>query len=169
MRRVPSDLPPPDHRLEPGHHPTPFSAAQIRAACGPGRRNEYRVTTADGASHHTVWWFEDGDADGATIARHHADLDGNPMTEVTRSRSSWLDLQRHASYPAATTQIEHGEITTPAGTFACWCYVAADGDDVTRAWFARSLPGPPVLVTTTRDGVAVFRSELVAVTDPRTA
>ena len=87
-----------------------------------------------------------------------------PPAEV---ESAWVDLQRHASYPCATTRIMNGSATTPAGEFDCWIYVT-DNDDgtITRASFARSEPGPPVLMETLRDGEVLFRMALFAVARP---
>lgn len=166
---MPVDLPPESHRLDPAHHPTPFSADQIREACGPGRRNVYRTQGADGTPRLTVGWFEEGDADGAVSVSAAAHPDGSVAGEPTRIRARWIDLQRHASFPIATTRIETGEAVTPAGRFDCWCYTVEDGDATSRFWFARRLPGPPVLYTTERGGSEVFRSELIALVDPRPA
>ncbi len=158
-------LPPEAHRLDPDHHPTPFSADQIREACAPGRSNVYRIDPSEGPSHLYAWWFTDGDEEGATIVAENRDLAGTPISEQTTARASWLDLQRHARFPIATTTVATDQVETPAGSFDCWCYLTRGNDAVTRTWFARDLPGPPVLQVT--DGPASRRMELVAVVDPR--
>ena len=85
-----------------------------------------------------------------------------PVGEAT-----WGELQTHASYPVATTSLTVADVSVAAGTFAGWLYETVDGESVTRAWFARRLPGPPVLIVTACAGDEVFRYELVAVEDPR--
>ena len=161
---MPADLPPPQHRLVEDHHPTPFSAAQIRHACAPGRRSTYRVTAGEAAPYLDAWWFEATDAAGADMVRLRTGADGTPLGAPERSRASWDELQAHASYPAAATTIDTDVITTPAGRFETWRYTTVADDGVaTRAWFARDLPGPPVLIVSERGGAEVFRYELTAV------
>jgi len=166
---MPLDLPPDTHRLVDDHHPTPFSAEQIRGACGPGRRHAFRVTSSSDSPHQLVWWFEDVTPEGCVIARLRTGLDGVASGEAYRTSARWIDLQRHASYPVDTTRIEFDEVDVVAGTFECWRYVTsetAEGSE-TRSWFAAALPGPPILQITTDTGHEVFRSELVEFDDPR--
>ena len=112
-----ADLPPSSHRLDEGNHPTPFSALQIREACGPGRRNVYRATAARADPYFNTWWFEEGDADGADIVSVHTRTDGTPISGPDRRRATWLELQRHASYPVANTTISAERVVTRAGEY----------------------------------------------------
>jgi hypothetical protein len=161
---MPTDLPPLHHRLADDHHPTPFSAAQIRDACAPGRRSTYRVTAGEAVPYLDVWWFEAGDAAGADMVHLRTTAAGTPLGAPERSRASWEELQAHASYPVATTTVDTEAVTTPVGRFEAWRYTTVAGDGVaTRAWFARNLPGPPVLIVSERGGAEVFRYELTAV------
>jgi hypothetical protein len=149
-------LPPDSQRLRVDHLPTPFSAAEIRAACGPGRRNRFRVTDEAG-SREVTWWFEDGDDEGATIVRTVSD-----GATPERHRAAWIDLQRHASYPESSTSLLRGSATTAAGVFEGWVYERRVTDsEIEKSWFARDLPGPPVLQVTLRNGAEVYRSELI--------
>jgi hypothetical protein len=164
---VSAPLPPDQHRLDSAHHPTPFSTDQIREACAPGRRNVYRVTAAGAEPYLDTWTFDGGDAIRGEMTHLRTGIDGMPRSEVERSRATWDELRAHASYPLATTSLSASTVTTTAGTFEGWLYETVDGESVTRAWFARGLPGPPVLIVTERAGVEVFRYELMAVADPR--
>lgn len=164
---MPTDLPPQHHRLADDRHPTPFSAEQIRAACAPGRLNAYLVVAAGADAYVDTWWFESGDEEGAEMAHLRSTAAGVPLGEPETSRATWRELQAHASYPAATTEVTTGQITTAAGTFDAWCYLTrGEAGEVTRAWFARTLPGPPVLMVTEKDGTEVFRYELREVVVP---
>ena len=162
------DMPPEEHRLTPDTLPTPFSAAQIRAACAPGRSNTFRVDRRDAAPYLMQWEFVGGDEEGAESVRWTEALDGTPLEERTTSRSRWTEFQGHASYPVNSTTIGTDTIEIPAGRFECWLYTTrSDDGEVTRAWFARNLPGPPVLVRSEAGGAVEFSSTLVRVAGPR--
>jgi hypothetical protein len=164
---VSASLPPEANRLDPAHHPTPFSAEQIRQACAPGRRNVYRVAAAAADPYLETWTFRRGDATGGQFTQLRTGLDGMPRSEVEQIGATWDELQAHASYPAATTSLAVATVAATAGTFDGWLYETVEGESVTRAWFARGLPGPPVLIVTERTGAEVFRYELLAFEDPR--
>lgn len=164
---VSSALPPERHRLDPAHHPTPFSADEIRVACAPGRRNVYRVTAAGAEAYLDTWTFDGGDATRGQMTHLRTGLDGMPRSEVEHSSATWGELQAHASYPVATTTLTVTAVSIAAGTFDGWLYETVASDSVTRAWFARRLPGPPVLIVTERAGDEVFRYEMISFDDPR--
>lgn len=135
--------------LQDGHLPTPFSAAEIRDATPPGTTVE-TVTEEAGevvARHRTT--FVECDHDGATIEGVALDTDGVPVGEPTSGRSTWLELQGHASFPADRADRSTQQTELPIGTLECWQYeVRHDGDrgaEMTSTfWFAKSLPGQPV-------------------------
>jgi len=90
------------------------------------------------------------------------DVDGRPVGEPTRRRSTWLDLQRHASDPAEGTTVDEVALTLPFGTFECWlCRVEAPGSEL-RFWFAKELPGMAVQVEERVGGVLAGRSQMIA-------
>jgi hypothetical protein len=156
------ELPPDAHRLDPQHHPTPFSADQIRDASRPGTVITYRIESAGGDAHLDRWEFLGGDDDGGRRRRWTETLDGDVIEDPVELEARWIDLQRHASYPVATTRLTVGSVVTPAGEFDCWVYVIANDDGtITKAAFARGEPGPPVHMETTADGEVVFRMMLV--------
>ena len=142
MRRVTDP-----HVLAPDHAPTPFTAAQIRDACRPGLTLDVRV---DGD--HPMTWrtrYLTCDDEGATFER--TTDGGSPEPGQAR----WLELQEHASFPLAQTTIEPERIETPLGVLDCLRYTVRDGDVEKVLWFATSLPGMPVRMTTRRDGRVV--------------
>jgi hypothetical protein len=131
------------HVLEPGHHPTPFTADEIRAASRVGRTVR-QLVEVDGRPPETrVQHWIDADADGAVRLIYELADDGSPR-DVRRSGSTWLDLQRHASMPIATTTIDEVTLDSPMGPLDCLRYVANDGKAIETYWFARAMPGMPV-------------------------
>jgi hypothetical protein len=159
-----SDLPPESHRLDGDHHPTPFSSQEIRDASGAGTTVTFRIEPLGEDAYLDRWEFLGGDDDDGRRRRWTETLDGDAIEPVSEVVSSWLDLQRHASYPCATTRLMTGSATTPAGEYECWIYVTTNDDGtVTKAYFARTEPGPPVLMETVSDGEIIFRMALVGV------
>ncbi len=149
------------HQLYPDHLPTPFTAAEIRDACQPGRTLRFRLERAGADPVVRVIRYVSADAAGAEQEAWVEGPDGKPLGEPERSRSSWLELQEHASFPEATTVRADETITLPAGTFSCLRYVRDDDDGTWRFWFARNLPGQPVLFEQEVNGVVVFRMVLL--------
>ena len=162
-----TDSPPDANRLRPDHLPTPFSAAEIRAACGPGRVNVFRVTPADGDPYLSITRFTGGDDTTGHFEAKSTDLDGNRFSPIEQTYSEWSRLQAHASYAEASTELTREKVDTGAGTFDCWRYTSTGEDGVTVAWFAESLPGPPVRLIEKVGGRVVFEMTLVEFNDPR--
>ncbi len=154
-------LPPDSNRTQPDHAPTPYSADDIRRACGPGRRNTYRIE-AKGEQPYLMAteWFGGGAKTGeASFTK--LDLDGETVAGPGRTEMEWRDLQKHASYPGDVTTIEETTVEVGAGEFAVWLYTVRRDDLVERVWFAKDLPGPPVLKIDERDGAEESRMELI--------
>ncbi len=149
------------HQLYPDDLPTPFTAAEIRGGCPPGRTLRYRLERADAEPEIRVTRYLDGDAEGASQESWLESTDGTVLAEPEAGRATWLELQEHASFPAATTVRTEEELTTPAGTFACWRYDRTDDDGTWRFWFARGLPGQPVRFEHEVGGRVVFSSTLL--------
>jgi hypothetical protein len=135
---------PDPHLLHPDHLPTPFTADEIRAGCQPGRTLRSLVVEANAAPKVRVSGFVSADADGAEQDSWEETPEGTRLSEPQRRRSTWLDFQQHASFPAATTERAEEEIEIPAGRFDCLRYTTHDGGAVRTFWFARSLPGMPL-------------------------
>lgn len=141
------------HVLHDGHAPTPFTAAQIRAASPEG----YTVDTVmelDGAvvgRARTV--FTEVDDDGAVMTSTPVDEHGEPAGDPRVGRSTWVELQGHASFPAGVTTITHESIEIPLGRLDCDRYDVRSTDHVNSFWFSRRHPGMPVRISTDASGV----------------
>jgi hypothetical protein len=132
------------HQLEADHLPTPFTAAEIRDATLPGHTLRLRVEVQGQEPILRATRFVETDDQGAVQEFRRFTPKGEPLDEPVRRRSSWLDFQRHASFPAATTSVSEEPIELEFGRFDALHYMAVDGDRVEHYWFARSLPGMPV-------------------------
>lgn len=149
---------PDPHVLRPDHHPTPFSADEIRAGCRPGRTVRALVIEAGREPYVHVTRFVTADADGAEQESWTETTDGAPTSEPVRRRSRWLDFQGHASMPLATTTIADETIEIPAGRYDCLRYTRTEGNEVSTFWFARSAPGMPLRFEERVDGALVYSS-----------
>jgi hypothetical protein len=149
------------HVMAPGTAPTPFTPDEIREACPSGRVGVLRVTEADGTTSHRLYRFLEADADAVRFGGGPCDAAGEPLGPLRDRVCTWVELQEHASYPAAATRIDEDTVDVPAGHLECLRYVVAEGEEVSTFWFARSLPGPPVKVLETVDGRVTQTTELV--------
>jgi hypothetical protein len=149
------------HVLRPDHHPTPFLADEIRAASRAGRMVRQLVEVAGESQITRVQQWLDVDDEGATRAISTLDIDGNTIDE-RRAHSTWLELQRHASMPVATTTIDEVTIDSPMGPLDCLRYTSIDGDTVETFWFARSIPGMPVYTERRLRGELVERVTMLS-------
>jgi hypothetical protein len=136
------------HVLGAGLLPTPFSADEIREGCPEGRTIRLLVEPAQGAPFERVNRFVDCDESGATLERWRLSADGSVDGEPERARTTWLDLQSHASFPADRATRSRETIELPIGRVECLRYDvrAAAHDDAPLAtfWFALDHPGMPV-------------------------
>lgn len=150
-----------DHEAGPLAAP-PFSAEQIRAATQVGRSYTFKVEEAGKAPTYMRMEFTRVDDEGVTIARTVIDDMGEDAGAMT-GESTWDELVAHASYPAASTEIEQDTVEVPAGSFECVVYVVSGdgGSSVTRAYFANELPGAPVLHEVEIDGEWASRMTLI--------
>jgi hypothetical protein len=132
------------HQLHPDHLPTPFTADEIRVACQPGRTLRFRIERAGEEPVVRVSRYVSADAEGAVQESWAESIEGLPLAEPEPERSTWLELQEHASFPTATTSLAEEELSIPAGRFDCLRYTREDSDSTWRFWFARNLPGQPI-------------------------
>jgi hypothetical protein len=119
--------------------PTPFSAAEIRDGCPAGRTIRLLVEPGSGASYERMNRFVDCDAEGATIERWVVG-DGGERLDASADRTTWLALQQHASFPAATTRRTEETVDLPLGRADCVVYT---GDSGARFVFAKDHAGMP--------------------------
>jgi hypothetical protein len=156
---------PESHRLQPDHHPTPFSAAQIRDAWEIGRVVRSLVTRRGDEDVVHVTRNLAADEDGGTYEVWTESADGTRLSEPDQGRSTWLELQRHASMPIDATTIEPMTVDVPMGRYDGVRYTRTDGDKVDAFWFALSLPGAPVRFESRAGGALMFSS--IAISEER--
>jgi hypothetical protein len=147
---------------EPGHLPTPFTADQLREGCPDGRTLLVRTEPAGQEAHERVVRFVEGDADGVVQVRSESGPGGSVGPELGRSRSTWRELQAHASYPAGRTTRERVRLEHPLGDLDCLRYTMGDGDAVDQAWFDVDRPGMPVLLESRRGADLLVRVVVLA-------
>jgi hypothetical protein len=147
---------PDPHVLEPGHHPTPFTAAEIRAASPAGKRSQQLVEVAGEPPLTRITQWVDVDEEGGTGLSYTIDAEGQ-RSETRRWRAAWLELQGHASMPIATTTIDEAVLDSPMGPLDCLRYTRRDGDATDTFWFARAMPGMPVRTERIEGGRVVER------------
>ena len=152
---------PDPHVLEPGHHPTPFTAAEIRDASGRGRTVRQLIEVEGEAPVTRVQQWVDVDDEGATRLVYRVGPDGELLDEH-RSRSTWLELQGHASMPIETTTIDEVVLDSPMGPLDCLRYTTLDGGATEIFWFARAIPGMPVRTERIEHGRVVERVTMLA-------
>ena len=136
------------HVLGPGLLPTPFTADEIRVACGSGRTMRLLVEEPDGERFQRISRFRDCDDEGATLERWRVAADGGVEGEVSSGRITWHELQEHAAFPADRTTVSTETLELPIGRLQCLRYdtrVAEPTDaPVATFWFARTHQGMPV-------------------------
>ena len=155
-------MPEPDpHVLRPDHHPTPFTAAEIRAGSQVGRTVRQRIEVDGEPTIVRIQQWESADDEGATRVSGTVRPDGS-WADVRRSRSTWLELQAHASMPIATTTIDEVTLDSPMGPLECLRYTTLDGGAIETFWFARAYPGMPVMTERTENGRVVERVTMLS-------
>jgi hypothetical protein len=159
-------IPPESHRLQPDHHPTPFSAAQIRDAHAVGREVRSLTVRAGAEPYIHVRRNVSADDDNGVFEVWTETPEGDRIFDPEAGSSTFLDLQRHASMPVAATTIEPVEIDIPMGRFDGLRYTRVQGDTVDSFWFARSRPGAPVRIESRVGGQVVFSSTAISELNP---
>jgi hypothetical protein len=134
-------------------HPAPFTWEQIRAATKSGRTYRYKVEVRGKAAKERVVTFTKVDDDGCEI---FAGGD-NPK------RMGWTTLQKHAEFPKDRVTTREESIKLPGGKFECVVYEVQGKEEgeVTTYYFAKSLPGAPVLFYTEQFGKRVKTTTLL--------
>jgi hypothetical protein len=149
------------HVVEPGHAPTPFTADEIRRGCPQGRTIQLLVEVTGEQPLVRTISFRECDDDGAVQERAQAPLEGDQLSPAQTQKSSWDELQAHASFPAELTQIDPVTLQTPLGRLDCLRYIVTDGPTVQTFWFATALPGMPVRFTSAVDGQVISTVAMV--------
>ena len=134
--------------------PAPFTADEICAATPNGHTIDI-MTEEMGIVSRRRTTFTEGSADGVTIRTVALDASGGEAGEPVVARSTWVELEAHAAFPAEATMCTHDTLDTPLGRLDCLRYELRRGDDVMVFWFATALPGMPVHHSTVREGEPV--------------
>jgi hypothetical protein len=123
--------------------PAPFTWEQIRAATKNGRTYRYRVEIPGKPPKERVLTFTKIDENGAEI---FAGGDGP-------RRMGWAALQKDAEFPKDKSTTREETVKLPGGKFECIVYEVRGTDgEMWTYFFAKSLPGAPVLFYTEQDG-----------------
>lgn len=164
MSRVPNEpwMPPESHRLQPDHHPTPFSAAQIRDGFVIGREVRSLIARAGAEPYVHVRKDLSVSDDAGTYQVWTETPAGDRISEPEEGSSTFLELQKHASMPVAATTIEPVEIEVPMGRFDGLRYTRAEGDKVDTFWFALGRPGAPVRIESRVGDELLFSSTAIS-------
>jgi hypothetical protein len=141
---------------------TPFTAEQIRDEWTEG----FTVTivrSAGGETRRERWTVVAADGDGADIEFAAVDDDDTRLGEPVTARSTWVELRDHALFPVADATREWTTRDTALGRLEGWLYRVAEEDPgtINELFFAASLPGAPVQMTTYESGNPVSSLEQV--------
>jgi hypothetical protein len=147
-------VPPPNGWVAPSGpvHPPPFTADQIRDATKSGRKYRYRVEEPGKAPREHVITFSKVDEAGCEISS-----DGGPAR-----RMGWNMLQKHAEFPKDRVTTREVIKKTPAGKFECIVFtVKGDDGEISHYYFAKELPGAPIVYYTEKDGKRIRTTTLL--------
>jgi hypothetical protein len=140
------------HVLAPGTLPTPFTADDIRDGSPVGKTIRLLIEVEGQEPIVRVNLWIECDADGATVEKTRFSSAGDQLGPSETERSTWLELQTHASFRADVTTMERERIETPLGSLDCVRYTVVDGTSVDTFWFWPSAPGMPVKYTSSEGG-----------------
>ena len=164
MTPVPNEpwMPAESHRMQLDHHPTPFSASQIRDGFVVGREVRSLTVRAGAEPYVHVRRNMSADDESGVYEVWTETLEGDRISEPEEGSSTFLELQQHASMPVAATAIEPVEIDVPMGRFDGLRYTRVQGDMVDTFWFALARPGAPVRIESRVGGKVVFSSTAIS-------
>ena len=140
--------------LSPGTLPTPFSARDLREGLPEGTVIVLDLDGPQGTARQFNT-FADADEAGATWSTFS---DG---AEPASERVTWLELQGHASFDAASATRVRETISHPLGELDCWRYEVGTPRDGSVFWFDISRPGMPVRMERREGGVRASGFEAI--------
>lgn len=145
---------------------TPYTAEQIRNATHVGRTYEWRVESAGKPSVRRIIQFVEVNEQSAKTVARVLDEKGRELERGQPQAVTWDELRKHAEFPEAQVTIAEQSVQVPAGKFDCWVYTVSEGTgpeaSTSRFFFAKNLPGAPVLFHTDKAGQRVMTSTLIA-------
>jgi hypothetical protein len=145
----------------------PFTAEQIRDEWTEG----FTVTivrSAGGETRRERWTVVAADGNGADIEYAAVDDGGAVLGEPVTARSTWNELRDHALFPETAATREWTTRDTALGRMEGWLYrvTEEENETVDELFFAASLPGAPVQMTTYEGGEPVSSLEQVKRSSP---
>lgn len=140
------------HVLAPGTLPTPFTADEIREGSTVGKTIRLLIEMEGQEPIVRVNRWIECDGNGATVEQTRFSSAGEQLGPPEIDRSTWLELQTHASFRADITTMGRERIETPLGLLDCIRYTVVDGPAVDTFWFWPSAPGMPVKYTSAESG-----------------
>ena len=154
---------PPDdpNIVQPGHAPTPFTAAEIREGCPAGRSVGMLIEPRDGDPYLTINTFVTVDDESADTEVKSLTMDGEEIDPPVQMRTKWEEFQAHASFPEEQTEIAVETLDTSMGELRCKKYTVTDGPTSDSYWFAVEKPGMPVKVETVAPGGVAYRMRMI--------
>jgi hypothetical protein len=133
-------------------YPAPYTWEQIRAATKSGRTYRYRVEMPGKPARERLLTFTKVDDDGCEIFAGG----GEPK------RKGWVSLQKDAEFPKDRVKTYEESVKLPGGKFDCIVYEVRGKDgEVSTYYFAKTLPGAPVLFWSEVDGKRVRTTTLL--------
>lgn len=165
VAHAPADLDPEDPTIL----KRPFTAEEIRDEWVPGLRLLMRHSFPEDTRIER-WTVVAADEEGVEIEKATIADDGSVEGEPPVSRSSWIELRDHASFPASHSTREWVSRSTALGDFEGWLYRVADPDAATvqEFFFVPTLPGAPVQMRILEGEATVFELEQTARLRPDT-
>lgn len=146
--------------------PLPYTDRQVRETCRPGHTVVYRVER-DGEPPTIITLRVLSVTDEAVdVETRSATAVGRPLGPPHLKHSRWDESTERGVFPRDATSIEMAKVTTPAGTYDSLVYTVRRQEGlVERFYFAKDLPGPPLIYATEKDGVRTRTSTVVSVSD----
>ena len=131
--------------------PFPYRAEQIRDTMTLGFEAETLMVDPSTRARQR-WTVVAWDPEGVVIEYTPLDETGVPAGESVRSRSGWVELRDHASFPLVTSVRNRDTRSTDLGERTGWSYVVEDpkAGTVTTFFFADDFPGAPLWMQTRR-------------------
>jgi hypothetical protein len=148
-------------KATPEFAPTPYTAEQIRDATHLGRTYEFKREVAGRPPATRTMTFVRVSLLDADVKSTTRDEAGKDLEPAETSTSTWEEFRKHAEFPKAVVTITEETVTVPAGKFDCVVYSVAGEGTVTRFFFAKSMPGAPVLFYTEKGATRLMTSTLV--------
>ncbi len=140
----------------------PYTAEQIRDATRAGRTYVFALEADGVPAKRRILRFLGADTSGALVESETSNPDGSQATSEPASHATWEELRDHAAFPRAMVTRSEAVAKTRIGELDCFVYTLKGKDGATTTfYFAKSMPGPPVLLSTERGGKVVEKSELV--------